>query len=296
MNSKTLLSIKNLKLRFNEEKSVMIRDLEIKQGDFITIYGKNGVGKSTFLDLLAGEDLDQLGTRRIKIEGKAELLINDKVIDLVKLNNENNNLKIIEKNRQEINLEVSYLNQNQSYESNNSVYAVLTSLVYNKYPKRSSDINKKINRQKFFFINLIFKEILKETKELSNYSKIFRIKRLSINKLSFGEQKIISFMSRAFYASVFKPSLLILDEPLNFLSPESKKLLNNILIKIFLKDQLVKTTALILVSHCNIFPFILNNITKQLVFEVPEVTVKVEDKLFIKCLGEFDEENLVYNK
>jgi ABC-type molybdenum transport system ATPase subunit/photorepair protein PhrA len=296
MNSKTLLSIKNLKLRFNEEKSVMIRELEIKQGDFITIYGKNGVGKSTFLDLLAGEDLDQLGTRRIKIEGKAELSINDKVIDLVKLNNENNNLKIIEKNRQEINLEVSYLNQNQSYESNNSVYAVLTSLVYNKYPKRSSDINKKINRQKFFFINLIFKEILKETKELSNYSKIFRIKRLSINKLSFGEQKIISFMSRAFYASVFKPSLLILDEPLNFLSPESKKLLNNILIKIFLKDQLVKTTALILVSHCNIFPFILNNITKQLVFEVPEVTVKVEDKLFIKCLGEFDEENLVYNK
>jgi ABC-type molybdenum transport system ATPase subunit/photorepair protein PhrA len=173
---------------------------------------------------------------------------------------------------------------------------VLTSLVYNKYPKRSSDINKKINRQKYFFINLIFKEIIKETKELSNYSKIFRIKRLSINKLSFGEQKIISFMSRAFYASVFKPSLLILDEPLNFLSPESKKLLNNILIKIFLKDQLVKTTALILVSHCNIFPFILNNITKQLVFEVPEVTVKVEDKLFIKCLGEFDEENLVYNK
>jgi ABC-type molybdenum transport system ATPase subunit/photorepair protein PhrA len=296
MNSKTLLSIKNLKLRFNEEKSVMIRELEIKQGDFITIYGKNGVGKSTFLDLLAGEDLDQLGTRRIKIEGKAELSINDKVIDLVKLNNENNNLKIIEKNRQEINLEVSYLNQNQSYESNNSVYAVLTSLVYNKYPKRSSDINKKINTQKFFFINLIFKEILKETNELSNYSKIFRIKRLSINKLSFGEQKIISFMSRAFYASVFKPSLLILDEPLNFLSPESKKLLNNILIKIFLKDQLVKTTALILVSHCNIFPFILNNITKQLVFEVPEVTVKVEDKLFIKCLGEFDEENLVYNK
>jgi ABC-type molybdenum transport system ATPase subunit/photorepair protein PhrA len=296
MNSKTLLSIKNLKLRFNEEKSVMIRELEIKQGDFISIYGKNGVGKSTFLDLLAGEDLDQLGTRRIKIEGKAELSINDKVIDLVKLNNENNNLKIIEKNRQEINLEVSYLNQNQSYESNNSVYAVLTSLVYNKYPKRSSDINKKINRQKFFFINLIFKEILKETKELSNYTKIFRIKRLSINKLSFGEQKIISFMSRAFYASVFKPSLLILDEPLNFLSPESKKLLNNILIKIFLKDQLVKTTALILVSHCNIFPFILNNITKQLVFEVPEVTVKVEDKLFIKCLGEFDEENLVYNK
>jgi ATPase subunit of ABC transporter with duplicated ATPase domains len=274
----------------------MIRELEIKQGDFITIYGKNGVGKSTFLDLLAGEDLDQLGTRRIKIEGKAELSINDKVIDLVKSNNENNNLKIIEKNRQEINLEVSYLNQNQSYESNNSVYAVLTSLVYNKYPKRSSDINKKINRQKFFFINLIFKEILKETKELSNYTKIFRIKRLSINKLSFGEQKIISFMSRAFYASVFKPSLLILDEPLNFLSPESKKLLNNILIKIFLKDQLVKTTALILVSHCNIFPFILNNITKQLVFEVPEVTVKVEDKLFIKCLGEFDEENLVYNK
>jgi ABC-type molybdenum transport system ATPase subunit/photorepair protein PhrA len=296
MNSKTLLSIKNLKLRFNEEKSVMIRELEIKQGDFITIYGKNGVGKSTFLDLLAGEALDQLGTRRIKIEGKAELSINDKVIDLVKLNNENNNLKIIEKNRQEINLEVSYLNQNQSYESNNSVYAVLTSLVYNKYPKRSSDINKKINTQKFFFINLIFKEILKETNELSNYSKIFRIKRLSINKLSFGEQKIISFMSRAFYASVFKPSLLILDEPLNFLSPESKKLLNNILINIFLKDQLVKTTALILVSHCNIFPFILNNITKQLVFEVPEVTVKVEDKLFIKCLGEFDEENLVYNK
>jgi ABC-type molybdenum transport system ATPase subunit/photorepair protein PhrA len=296
MNSKTLLSIKNLKLRFNEEKSVMIRELEIKQGDFITIYGKNGVGKSTFLDLLAGEDLDQLGTRHIKIEGKAELSINDKVIDLVKLNNENNNLKIIEKNRQEINLEVSYLNQNQSYELNNSVYAVLTSLVYNKYPKRSSDINKKINRQKYFFINLIFKEIIKETKELSNYSKIFRIKRLSINKLSFGEQKIISFMSRAFYASVFKPSLLILDEPLNFLSPESKKLLNNILIKIFLKDQLVKTTALILVSHCNIFPFILNNITKQLVFEVPEVTVKVEDKLFIKCLGEFDEENLVYNK
>ena len=46
-------------------------DLEIQEGEFISLIGHSGCGKSTLLNLLAG--LDQASTGGILIEGRQEI-------------------------------------------------------------------------------------------------------------------------------------------------------------------------------------------------------------------------------
>ena len=56
-----MISIKGLSKAFhkgdvNEVIALDNVNLEVKDGDFITIIGSNGAGKSTFLNALAGSD------------------------------------------------------------------------------------------------------------------------------------------------------------------------------------------------------------------------------------------------
>lgn len=69
--SQSLLSAKNLSHKYGESFVFKNLSLEIKSGDKIAIYGKNGAGKSTFLSILAGIKSAQEGTAK----GAAELRI-----------------------------------------------------------------------------------------------------------------------------------------------------------------------------------------------------------------------------
>ncbi|TWT16371.1 ABC transporter ATP-binding protein [Streptococcus sp. sy010] len=70
----TLLSIQNLHKTFeagtvNENHVLRGLNLEVKEGDFISIIGGNGAGKSTFMNLLAGALFPDSGD--ILLEGKS---------------------------------------------------------------------------------------------------------------------------------------------------------------------------------------------------------------------------------
>jgi len=66
MESKTLLSIKNLQKIFlgGQRANMVLKDVsfDVAAGEFISIYGPNGCGKSTILNLIGGIDTEYTGS------------------------------------------------------------------------------------------------------------------------------------------------------------------------------------------------------------------------------------------
>ena len=69
----TILKLTNISKTFNpgtitEKKALRGIDLELEEGDFVTIIGGNGAGKSTLLNLIAGVHYSDTGS--IELDGK----------------------------------------------------------------------------------------------------------------------------------------------------------------------------------------------------------------------------------
>ena len=67
-----MIKVENLGVTFNkgtmlENRALHGVNLSIAAGEFVTVIGSNGAGKSTFLNLLAGEFIPSTG--RISIDG-----------------------------------------------------------------------------------------------------------------------------------------------------------------------------------------------------------------------------------
>ena len=70
-NSPTLLTAKDLVVRFNDRTILDHATLSIHEGERIGLVGRNGTGKSTFLKILAGEATADSGD----VMGKRNLLV-----------------------------------------------------------------------------------------------------------------------------------------------------------------------------------------------------------------------------
>lgn len=68
MKQKTLVSVRNLGKRFGDRTVLDSLDLDIADGEFITLLGPSGCGKTTLLRLLAGFEIPDTGT--IELGGK----------------------------------------------------------------------------------------------------------------------------------------------------------------------------------------------------------------------------------
>lgn len=89
---KTILEITNLKHSYNKDKEVLKGiDLEINEGEIVSILGPSGCGKTTFLRIIAGLEKQTKGTIRI----------NDKMISdhLHSVPTENRNLGLVVQER-----------------------------------------------------------------------------------------------------------------------------------------------------------------------------------------------------
>ncbi|MGL4307657.1 MAG: ABC transporter ATP-binding protein [Cetobacterium sp.] len=84
--NKTILKLEGLNKKYsgNVDNLHIIRDLnlEVKEGEFISILGKSGSGKSTLLNLIGM--LDKPDSGKIFIDGEEVELLDDKKLDLVK--------------------------------------------------------------------------------------------------------------------------------------------------------------------------------------------------------------------
>lgn len=72
-----MLVIKNLKKRY-EKFSLDIEDFQVKQGEFISILGQSGSGKSTFLNILAGIETEYIG--EVSIKGELSMVFQDSLL------------------------------------------------------------------------------------------------------------------------------------------------------------------------------------------------------------------------
>ena len=72
-----MLVIKNLKKRY-EKFSLDIENFQVKQGEFISILGQSGSGKSTFLNILAGIETQYIG--EVSIKGELSMVFQDSLL------------------------------------------------------------------------------------------------------------------------------------------------------------------------------------------------------------------------
>lgn len=84
--NKIILKLENLNKKYsgNIDNLHIIRDLnlEVNEGDFISILGKSGSGKSTLLNLIGM--LDKPDSGKIFIDGEEVEILNEEQLDLVK--------------------------------------------------------------------------------------------------------------------------------------------------------------------------------------------------------------------
>ena len=72
MGNDTILHLRNIKKSFGETRVLSGIDLEIQRGEFITLLGSSGCGKTTTLRIIAG--LEEITAGELYIDGK---LMND---------------------------------------------------------------------------------------------------------------------------------------------------------------------------------------------------------------------------
>ena len=72
-----MLVIKNLE-KVYEKFSLKIKNFEVKQGEFISILGQSGSGKSTFLNIIAGIETDYTG--EVLIKGELSMVFQDSLL------------------------------------------------------------------------------------------------------------------------------------------------------------------------------------------------------------------------
>lgn len=94
-----IISIKNVSCKINKKLSIYIDDMQINSGEFISINGRNGSGKTSFFEIILGTKFINTGEIEIycgmdKISGFLSTSILDDVAvkHLIKLHSNNKNI------------------------------------------------------------------------------------------------------------------------------------------------------------------------------------------------------------
>ncbi len=200
-----LLKLKSINKIFNEatadEKIALDQiNLELQAGDFVTIIGSNGAGKSTMMNMISGALTPDFGT--ISIDGK----------DVSKLP-EFKRSQFIGRVFQD---PMSGTAPSMTIEEN-------LALAYSRDKKRTLKIGVDKKRREYF----------KQSLEMLHLNLENRL-NAKVGMLSGGERQALSLLMATFT----KPSILLLDEHTAALDPSRAELITNLTKQLVEKDQL----------------------------------------------------------
>lgn len=212
-----IIKIENLCCRYEEDLVIKELSTSIKQGEFVSILGANGAGKSTFLKSLMGL-VSYSGSIKL-LKTSFEKDEDSKKISLDFIKNFSGEYKDIKKLKiKDIARVIGYVSQNPNdYISKETVYEEL----------------------KFTLDNYNIKdyEIIDGTLKSLD---IYKLKDKNPRDLSGGEIQRVAIAS----ILVLRPKILLLDEPTRGLDAKVKKMLGQILLELNKKG-----TTIVLVTH-----------------------------------------------
>lgn len=238
MENRVVLETKNLKVLVKEKEKVINYDnLQFYEGEFVNIVGSNGAGKSTFLKVLMNE------ADYCSIEA-GEVLLNGKNI-------------FKEYSYSELHKSVVNIGQddNEAFKTNESAFKALVRPAIVACPTKKDEIYRLAFEYYKDFIFRFFnsKHGISEQKleQLKNNpKKDFKFMYSRVSNLSGGQQKMIHILQGLIKAQITASSLILMDEPLNNLDKENKKILIGLINKIREENPLV---TILTITHCKVF-------------------------------------------
>lgn len=211
-----------------KNQTIRYENIELRKGDFAILEGPNGAGKSTLFNLIL---LNKVNYSEKKdtvyfLEGKQ---VNGNDFDGT------------------IKRKITYMSQDDFF-GNRSIYEVIELKTLNALEGDSNKL-RKIKRLEIQELINYYKDKYFDKFLFDKNKRNINLHLTSANKLSGGQQKLLSFLASIIRCEVTKSKILLLDEPLNNLDKLNKILVNNLIQDIREKN---KDLIIILITHCKV--------------------------------------------
>jgi ABC-type Mn2+/Zn2+ transport system ATPase subunit len=224
MQKETLIDVRDVGISIAGKPIISNANLRVNKGDFIFLSGRNGSGKSSFLDVIAKCDKFTETSKIVKYEISGEIIY-DNGKDIVLLENEE---------KQEYKRGICYVPQ-ISIKINNTVGS--------RFEIAMSDVRDIDQNYIFDFLNRIDAAFFFPQEDLK------QLIRRKISLLSEGQKKMIELFAGIMRAEHSK--LLLIDEPLNHLDTGNVRRIVGLFSELRDKNS---ELAVIVTTHCQAFP------------------------------------------
>lgn len=267
LNSAYVIETKNFKVQIKNRNAIIdYNNLQIKHGDFVVIEGENGSGKSTFLKIITNEAGNYCSIK------EGDIFINGKSLFDYKTDYLRRNI-------------VVNITQFDQFIKGESPYKALIRPAMNALYGQENVKNKKKEIKKLAykyydeFLYKFFNTNDQEEHKKNHFNFGFRFR--SVTSLSGGQQKMIHILQGIIKAKVIGCNIMLMDEPLNNLDKENKKILLQLIKN--LREENPNLTIL-LITHCKVFP----NVKSVLKIKKTEDGNEAEIIRYEQALKEYD--------
>lgn len=256
------------------------RNIIIQAGDFVLITGNNGSGKSTLNNALFGlipiDSKSQWWSIGAKSEGYITGVPELKDKNIFCLDNEldKKNLKLLLCNVQQQDYFIDYKSVHYSLSKPSEI------LISERV--RQAKSHKEGRAQKKELLDRLHRKLgeyesLLDSIYHSHNEKNNKIRYKMPRELSGGQQKFVSILSKLLRAEIGVCPFIFMDEPLNNLDVNTKRLLNDIISRI---RQNNKNLIIFVVTHCRIF----DGVSVELHIGDSEITMNRDNFQPFRCL------------
>lgn len=241
----------------NRSQRIGYGDLDICEGDFIIIKGRNGVGKSTLFHLLSLTDTGYFGIESGSVVYNADGFPDTGI-------NEYGDALAAALRR-----DIVYIGQEERFLSYHSAYDALCfsaeTAVREKYTKSE-------RLERLSVIHSLAREYFEGyLGESLKCKDIKEFKKRKVTSFSGGQMKLLSCFAGIIKATVCESKLIIMDEPLNNLDGKNKYYLNKLVSRL-----LNGNAAILIITHCQIFDGI-NRVITLTENENGEISAKLQN-------------------
>jgi len=218
------------------ERDIHYGSFDIYPGDFVLIKGRNGSGKSTFLNLFHLQGIKYFNVK------SGEILFHGDRFPAISIH------KYPEAQITRLNRAISFIGQEERFLSSDSAY----SYIYNVCAialAGNHALSAAQRRNALLKVDCMIREYYDKYLAKSFECKQYKtFKNQNIRDWSGGQQKMINVLAGIIKAQICGLKLILMDEPLNNLDGRNKDILNKLI-----SELRSNSIAILTITHCQIF-------------------------------------------